>query len=139
MHAALVRPNEHATLTHVAQVAPRRRLGFVGQAQEALCVVAQDVAGIGEGAVPRRAVDEPLAKGLFEPPNRLARRRLRPPELPGRARKAAFGGDGDETRRSSRVKTCEEGDISGSGTRRRLATWRAVSRAIVRDRGASRQ
>ena len=61
--------------------------------QQARGVVLQEPAGLGQGAVARRAVEQPLPELFFEPPDGLADGRLGPVELLGRPREAALGGD----------------------------------------------
>ena len=89
---ASLAPIEHAPAAQVAQVADRA-FGFLGQAQQTLGVVTQQAAGLGEGGVLGRAVEQPLADTLLETADGLADSRLRPVQLHGCPGEAAFGGD----------------------------------------------
>ena len=61
VHAALVRADEHAALLDVAQVGDGPG-GLVGQPQQPVGVVEQQLAGVGQRAVAGRPVDQPLAR-----------------------------------------------------------------------------
>ena len=95
VHAAFVRADEHAALLDVAQVGDRAGR-LVDQTQQPVGVLEQQLAGVGQRAVARRPIDQPLAGAVLEPPDRLADRRLRPAKLAGRPREAPLGGDGGE-------------------------------------------
>ena len=70
--------------------------GVVAQIQQLERVVAQYFARVGQGAVARGAVQQPLAKFRLELGDRLADSRLRAMQAGGRAREAAFLGDGEK-------------------------------------------
>ena len=92
VHRRFVGADQHPAAPQVAQVLDRA-FGFLGQAEQALGVVAQQAAGVGEGGVLGGAVEQPLADALLEPADRLADGRLRPVQLHGGPGEAAFGGD----------------------------------------------
>jgi hypothetical protein len=93
--AGLVGPDQHAPFPDVAQVGDGAS-GFIGEPQQTGGVVEQQLAGVGQGAVARRAVDQALAGVVFEPPDRLADGRLGAPEFACGAGKTALGGDNGE-------------------------------------------
>ena len=66
--------------------------GLVGEPQQPRRVVEQQLAGVGQRAVARGPVDEPLAGIVLEPADGLAHGRLGPAQLPGGPREAALGG-----------------------------------------------
>ena len=92
VHRRLVGADQHAAAAQVAQVLDGA-FGLLGQAQQALGVVAQQPAGVGQRGVLGGPVEQPLADALLEPADRLADRRLGPVQLHGGPREAAFGGD----------------------------------------------
>ena len=100
---AFVGADEHAAALEVAQLADGR-LGLVGQAHQALGVVLQHAARLGQPAVLRRAVEEALAQLVLEAPERLADGRT----ACGGGAAAAF-----EKLRSAATarKTCSSGDV----------------------------
>ena len=91
----LVGADQHAAALQVAQVA-HRRFGLLGQPHQALRVVEEHPAGLGELAVLGRPVEEPLAEVVFETADGLADRRLRAVQPGGGAREAALRGDGQK-------------------------------------------
>ena len=95
VHGTLVGADQDPSAAQVAQLA-HGGLGLFAEAHQALRVVAQDAAGLGEGALLRGSVEQALAKLLLEAPNGLAHGWLRAVELGGRAREAALGGDGQK-------------------------------------------
>ena len=97
VHRRLVGANQHAAAAQVAQVLDRA-LGLLGQAQQALGVVAEEPAGVGQGGVLGGAVEQPLADAVLEPADRLADRRLGAVQLHRRPGEAPLGGDLQETR-----------------------------------------
>ena len=95
MDRRFVGADEHAAAPQIAQVA-HHRLGLLGQTDEALAVVLQHLARLGERAALRRAIDQLFAQVHFEAPDRLAHGRLRPVHLGGRTREAALVRHGEE-------------------------------------------
>ena len=92
VHGAFVGSDEHAAAPQVAQLA-HGGLGFFAEAHQPLRVVAQHAARLGQRALLRRAVEEPLAELVLEPADGLADRGLGAVELGRRPRKAALGRD----------------------------------------------
>ncbi len=89
---ASLAPDQDAAATQVAQVLDRA-LGFLGQPQQPLGVVAKEPAGFGQGGVLGGAVEQPLPDAFLEPADRLADGRLGPVQLHGRPGEAPFGRD----------------------------------------------
>jgi hypothetical protein len=87
-----VGPDEHPAATQVAQLADGG-FRFLRKAHEALPVVLQHPAGVGERRALRRAVEQLLAELALEPAHRLAHRRLGAVHLARRPREAALVGD----------------------------------------------
>ena len=110
--AASLAPIEHAPAPQVAQLA-HGRLGLLGEPHEPLAVVLQHPAGLGQRAVLRRAVEQPLAELVLEPAHRLADGRLRAVHLGRGAREAAL-------LRRRRERCC-----------RASAAWSIISSVIV--------
>src|SRR5262245_57173018 len=77
---ALVGSEQDAPFLDIAQLGNRAR-SLVGQPEETMGVVEQQVACVGQGAVPGRSVDQSLSGSFLQTANRLADRRLRPSEL----------------------------------------------------------
>ena len=92
VHRGFIGADQHASAPQVAEVADRA-FRLLGQAEQALGVVAQQPAGVGEGGVLGCAVEQPLADALLEPPDGLTDSRLRPVQFHGCPGEAAFGGD----------------------------------------------
>ena len=95
MNRRFVGADQHAAAPQVAQIA-HRRLGFLGEPDEPLPVVLEHPARLGQRAGLRRSIEQLLAQIGFEPPHRLADRRLGPVDLGRRAREAALLGDGEK-------------------------------------------
>ena len=70
--------------------------GLAGQPEQALGVVLEQAAGLGQGAVPRRAVEQALPQLILDAADRLADGRLGPVEAPGGGGKTAIRGDGEK-------------------------------------------
>ena len=107
VHAALVRSDQHAAALQIAQLA-NRQLRLFRQPLQPLGVVAQHAPRLGERAVLRRSIEQPLADFLLEAADRLADGRLRAMELGGGARKTALRGHGE--------KNSQFGQIHGAAT-----------------------
>ena len=90
MHRRFVGPHEDAPATQVAEVLDRA-LGFLGQSEQALGVVAKQATGFGQGGVLGGAVEQPLPDAFLEAADRLADCRLSPVKLHGRPGEAPFG------------------------------------------------
>jgi hypothetical protein len=84
-----VGPDQHPAAAEVAQILDRA-FRLLGQPQEPIGVVAEEPAGIGQRGVLRRSIEQPFADTILQPPHGLADRRLRPVELHGCTREAAF-------------------------------------------------
>ena len=95
MDRGFVGADEHAAPPQVPQVLDRG-FGFFGEPQQALGVVAQEPAGVGQRGVLGGPVEQPLADAFLETPHRLADRRLGAVKLHGGPRKAPFGGHLEE-------------------------------------------
>ena len=76
VHGRFVRPDQNPPPLQIAQVADRR-FRFLGQPHQALRVVEQHPARLGEFAVFRRTIEQAFAKVFLEPANGLADRWLR--------------------------------------------------------------
>ena len=107
VHRAFVRADEHAAAAQVAQLADGL-LGFFREAHQPLRVVAQHAAGLGQRALLRRSVEQPLAELVLEPPDGLADGRLGPMQLGRGPRKAALGRDGQKDLQFSRAPRCPQ-------------------------------
>ena len=70
--------------------------GLAGQPEQALGVVLQQPAGLGERAVARRAVEQSLPQLILDAAHRLADGRLRPVETPRGGGKTAVSGHRQE-------------------------------------------
>ena len=92
VHRRLVGADQHAAAAQVAQVLDRG-LGLLRQPEQALGVVAQQPAGVGQGGVLGGAVEQALADALLEPADRLADGRLGAVQLHGRPGEAPLGGN----------------------------------------------
>ena len=90
MHRGFVGADEDASAAEIAQVL-HGDFRFLGEAKEALGVIAQQASGVGERGVLGRAVEQPLAHAVFQAPDRLADGRLSPVQLHRGPREAAFG------------------------------------------------
>ena len=90
-----VRADEHAAAPQVAQLA-HGRFGLLGQPHEPLPVVLEHLAGVGQRARLRRAVEQLLAEVDFEPADGLAHGGLRAVHLGRGPRETALLGDGQE-------------------------------------------
>ena len=77
---------------------PDRQLGLAGQSEQALGVVLKQPAGLGQRAVARGAVEQPLAELILDAPDRLADGRLGPVEPAGRRREAVIGRNREKCR-----------------------------------------
>ena len=95
VHRALVGANQHPATAQVAQLA-NSRLRLFTEAHQPLRIIAQDATGLRERALLGRAVEQPLAEFVLEPPDGLTDRRLRPVQLGRRAREAPLRGDGQK-------------------------------------------
>ena len=95
VHRAFVRADQHPAAPQVLQLA-NRALGFRLELREALRVVEQQLACLGQPPALRRTIEQPLVELVLEPPDGLADRRLRPVQPFRRAREAALVGDGEE-------------------------------------------
>ena len=95
MHRRLVRSNQHPAAPQIAQVA-HRRLRLLGEPHEALRVVLQRLAGVGQDAALRGPIEQLLAEVALQPPDRLADGRLGEMHLGGGAREAALLRDAEE-------------------------------------------
>ncbi len=93
--AALVRSDQHAAALQVAQLADRQ-LRLFRKPLQPLGVVAQHAPGLGQRAVLRRAIEQPLPHFVFETADGLADGGLGAVQLRGGARKAAFRGNGEK-------------------------------------------
>ena len=71
-------------------------LRLAGQPEEALGVVLEQPAGLGQRAVAGRPVEQPLAQLVLDAPDRLADGRLGPVQPPGGGGKAPVGGNGEK-------------------------------------------
>jgi hypothetical protein len=90
-----VAADQHAAAAEIAQVLDRF-LGFLGEPQQAVGVVAQEPAGLGQRGVLRGAVEQPLADALLQPPHGLADRRLRAVQLHRGLGEAPLGCNGEK-------------------------------------------
>ena len=95
VHAALVRSDQHASALQVPQLADGQ-LRLLRQPLEPLGVVAQHPPRLGQRAVLRRAIEQPLPHLVLEPADGLADGRLGAVQLRRGARKAALGGHGEK-------------------------------------------
>ena len=95
MHRAFVRADEHAAASQVPQLADRL-LRFVRETHQALRIVAQHTAGLGQRPLLGRSIEQPLTELVLETPDRLADRRLGTMQLCRGARKAALCRDGQK-------------------------------------------
>ena len=97
VHGRLVGANDHPAATHLLQFAHGElRVGREGQ--QARGVILEQAAGLGQGAVPRRPIEQPIAELFLEPLDGLADRGLGPVEFLGGLREAALGRDCCENR-----------------------------------------
>jgi hypothetical protein len=81
--------DQDAPTTEVTEVLDGN-LCFLGKAEQALGVVAQEPSGVGQGGVLGRPVEQPLADALLQPPHRLTDGRLGAVQLHGSAGEAPF-------------------------------------------------
>ena len=95
VHGPFVGADQHPAPPQVLQLA-NGALGLRLELHEALRVVEQQLARLGQSAALRRAIEQPLVELVLEAPDRLADGRLRPVQPFRRAREAALGGDGEE-------------------------------------------
>ena len=91
----LVGADDQSAAAQLLQL-PHRGLRLAREADEPLRVVLQQLARLGQRAVARRPIEEPLAELVLEPANGLADGRLRAVKLARRGREAALGGDDQE-------------------------------------------
>ena len=70
--------------------------GLAGQPEQALGVVLQQAAGLGQRAVAGRAVEQPLAQLVLDPADRLADGRLGPVKPPGGGGETPVGRNGEK-------------------------------------------
>jgi hypothetical protein len=97
VHGRFVGADDDAAAAHLLQLADGR-LRLAGEPEEPLRIVLQEASGLGQRAVARRAVEQPLAQLILDPPDRLADGGLRPVQAPRRGRKAAIRGHREESR-----------------------------------------
>ena len=95
VHRRFVGADQHPAAAQVAQVADGN-LGFLGQAQQPLGVVAEEPSGVGQAGILGRPVEQPLADTVLEPLDRLTDGRLGTVQLHRGPREAPFGGHGQE-------------------------------------------
>ena len=101
MHGGFVGADEHAAAPQIAQLA-HRRLSFLCEPHEALTVVLEHAARVGQRAAFRRAVEQVLTQVVLEAPDRLADRRLRAMDLGRGAGEAALLATARKIRRAAR-------------------------------------
>ena len=109
VHGPFVGADQHAPAPQVLQLADRAR-GLRAQCREALRVVQQELARLGQPAALRGAVEQAFVQLVLEPPDGLADGRLRAVQPLRRAREAALGGNGEED--------LQLGEIHGQSLRR---------------------
>lgn len=95
VHRPFVGADQHAAAPQILQLA-NRVLGFRLELREALCVVEQQLARLGQTPALRGPVEQPLVELVLQPPDRLADGGLRPVQALRGAREAALVGDGEE-------------------------------------------
>ena len=101
MHGRFVGADQHAAAPQIAQLA-HRRLRLFGEAHQALAVVLEHLAGVGERTALRRPIEQLFAEVGLEPAHRLAHGRLRAVHLGRGARKAPLVRD-----RQKRLERCD--------------------------------
>ena len=115
VHRRFVRPDQDAPPLQIAQVADRR-FRLLGQAHQALRVVEQHPARLGELAVLRRTVEQAFAKVFLEPANGLADGRLRPMQPGGRPGKAPLRRNGQKYLKFSEIHDLGRSAVRGRET-----------------------
>ena len=91
----LVGADDDAAAADLLQLA-HRRLRLVGQPEQPLRVVLEQPSGLGQRAVARRAVEEPLPQLVLDAADRLADGRLGPVQAPRRGGKTAVRRHGEK-------------------------------------------
>ena len=87
VNGRFVGPHDHPAPPDLLEL-PDRQLGLACKPEQALGVALEQASGLGQGAVPRGAVEQPLAQLILDPPDRLADGRLGPMEPAGGCREA---------------------------------------------------
>ena len=91
IHTFIATSDLHAAASQLLQLA-HRAFGCILQARQPFRVVEQDRARLGQPSPLGRPVEQPLAKLIFQPSNRLADGRLRAVQTGSGAREAALRG-----------------------------------------------
>ena len=95
VYGAFVGADQHAAAPQVLQLA-NRALGLCAQCREALRVVEEKLARLGQPASLRGTIEQAFVQLVLEPPDGLADCRLGAVQPLRGAREAALGGDGEE-------------------------------------------
>ena len=114
VNGRFVRADEDAPALQIAQLA-HRGLGLFAQPHQPMRIVQEKPAGLGQRPVFGRAVEQPLAKVVLQPPDRLTDGRLGPVQLGRSPRKAPLG-----RHREKHVQFAQVHGIRGTGARAAL-------------------